>query len=128
MASLKVIVTKKSEGIFVVSPAGPVDSDTYAILQGEVDKILKTAPKAVIFDMGGVSYISSLGIKVFLRARELLQKDGGTVLLINLQPQIAKVFDIVKAIPTQNIFTDIVEMDRYLAMIQQKELEKGKSA
>ena len=128
MAQLKVTVAKKSEGVFVVSPTGPVDSDTYIILQKKVDEILSPTSKAVIFDMFGVSYISSLGIKVFLRAREILQKSGGAVLLINLQPQIAKVFDIVKAIPSQNIFSGIAEMDHYLAAIQQKELEKGKSA
>ncbi len=124
---LKVTVAKKSEGIFVVSPAGPVDSDTYIILQKKVDEILDTAPKAVVFDMHGVTYISSLGIKVFLRTRELVQRGGGMVLLMNLPPQIAKVFDIVKAIPAQNIFSGIEDMDRYLAVIQRKELEKGKS-
>lgn len=128
MPLLKVTVAKKSEGIFVVSPAGPVDSDTYIILQKKVDEILKPTPRAVVFDMQGVSYISSLGIKVFLRTRELVQRGSGVVLLMNLQPQIAKVFDIVKAIPTQNIFLNIEEMDRYLAAIQQKEIEKGKSA
>jgi anti-sigma B factor antagonist len=128
MALLKVTVAKKSDVVFVVSPVGPVDSDTYIILQKKVDEILEPLPSAVVFDMQGVSYISSLGIKVFLRTRELVQKGGGVVLLMNLPPQIAKVFDIVKAIPTQNIFSNIEEMDRYLARIQQKELDKGKSA
>jgi anti-sigma B factor antagonist len=127
MAMLKVTVTKKSEGIFVVSPAGPVDSDTYIVLQKKVDDILKPVPKAVVFDMQGVTYISSLGIKVFLRTREIVQRGGGTVLMMNLQPQIAKVFDIVKAIPSQNIFSSTEEMDHYLTSIQQKEIEKGKS-
>lgn len=126
METLRITVVKKSEGVFVVSPEGPIDSDTHAALQKKVEELLRPLPKAIIFDMAGVNYISSLGIKVFLRARELLQKGGGNVLLTNLQPQIAKVFDIVKAIPAQNIFSSVEEMDHYLASIQKKEIEKRK--
>ena len=40
--------------------------------------------------------------------------------MVNLQPQIKKVFDIVKALPEQQIFTSIEEMDNYLKEIQRK--------
>jgi len=124
MPLLKVTVAKKSDGVFIVSPVGPIDSDTYDILQESVDAILQSPPKAVIFDMQGVNYMSSMGIKVILKTKERVEKHHGTMLLINLQPQIAKIFDIVKAIPAQNIFASMEEMDRYLANIQRKEIEK----
>ena len=121
---LKVSVTKKSDGVFVVSPCGAIDSETYSILQNKIDEFLKQLPRVLVFDMAGVNYMSSMGIKVVLHAREIVEKGGGLMLLTNLQPQIAKVFDIIKAIPTHNIFSSVWELDRYLANIQQKEIEK----
>jgi len=126
MELLKVSVTKKSEGVFVVSPTGAIDSDTYQILQDSVDPILDPLPKALVFDMKGVSYMSSMGLKVILRTKEAVEKGGGSMLLINLQPQISKIFDIVKAIPAQSIFSSVEELDQYLANIQRKEIEKRK--
>jgi anti-sigma B factor antagonist len=128
MEMLRVTVVKKSEEVYVISSVGSIDGDTYEILQEKVDSVLRLSVKALIFDMQGVVYMSSMGLKVILRTKEAVEKGGGTMLLINLQPQISKIFDIVKAIPSQNIFSSIEEMDRYLAAIQRKEIEKRKNA
>lgn len=127
MPLLKVSVTRKSDGVSVISSSGSIDSDTYLILQKKVDEVMSQSPRVIVFDMKEVSYISSMGIKVILRAREMVEGGGGIMLMTDLQPQIAKVFDIVKAIPTQNIFSGIEEMDRYLASIQRKEIDKRKT-
>jgi hypothetical protein len=37
---------------------------------------------------------------------------------MNLQPQIKKVFDILNALPTMQVFASIEEMDRYLDAMQ----------
>ena len=37
---------------------------------------------------------------------------------MNLQPQIQKVFDILKAIPTLKVFANIEELDNYLDVMQ----------
>lgn len=124
MSILTVTINKSLGGVFTVSPAGPIDSNTYLTLEQKVDAILKSVPKALIFDMKDVKYISSMGITALLRAKEKIEKSGGAFVMTNLQPQIHKVFDIVKAIPSQNILTSREELDRYLAKIQQEEAEK----
>ena len=128
MDLLKVSVNRRSESTYVVSPSGSIDSETYDILQENLDAILRSPVKALIFDMKNVDYMSSMGLKVILKSRETVERGGGTMVLINLQPQISKIFDIVKAIPTQNIFSSIDEMDRYLTNIQRKEIEKRRPA
>jgi len=42
------------------------------------------------------------------------------MVFINLQPQIQKVFDILKAIPSLKVFASIQELDRYLDLMQKK--------
>ena len=41
---------------------------------------------------------------------------------MNLQPQIQKVFDILKAIPTLKVFANIRELDQYLDLMQKTSL------
>ena len=126
MPLLTVLISKIGNGVFNVSPKGAIDSDTYIILQNKMAETMKPAPRVIIFDMKGVDYISSMGIKVILDAKNTVEKANGMLLLLNLQPQITKVFEIIKAIPTDHIFADREEMDHYLAQIQRKEIEKRK--
>lgn len=128
MAPLTVSVNKIADGVFIVIPTGPVDTDTYTILQKKLDTILKPVPKVLIFDIKDVNYVSSMGITVIINAKETVEKSGGIVLLLNLQPQIQKLFDIIKAIPNSHIFSSRQELDRYLDAIQKQEIEKRQSA
>lgn len=128
MPLLTVTINRNSDGVFTVLPVGSIDSDTYLTLEENVDAILKPAPKVLIFDMKDVKYISSMGIKAILTAKAKVERDGGTLVMINLQSQIRKVFDIVRAIPSSHIFTGRSELDHYLATMQHKEIEKRKAA
>ncbi len=128
MQTLTVVITKIAEGVFSVSPKGSIDSDTYEILQKKMEPMMRPTPKMIIFDMKEVEYISSMGLKAILDARNKVESSGGALLLVNLQPQITKVFDIIKAIPSKNIFKSREELDRYLTEIQRQEIEKRKSA
>ena len=126
MDLLHVNVTRSGQDIYTIAPKGAIDSDTYVTLQKKVDAVVKSKPKVIIFDMQNVDYMSSMGINVILQTRDLMAKAGGSMLLINLKPQIKKIFDIIKAIPDRNIFTSRDELDRYLASIQRKEISKRK--
>ncbi|MNC95932.1 hypothetical protein D3C83_131680 [compost metagenome] len=54
-----------------------------------------------------------------------MHNQGGEVLLTNLQPQIQKVFETVKALPP-SLFKNYTEIDNYLEAIQKKFLEDEK--
>jgi anti-sigma B factor antagonist len=117
---LKVSVQDKGDGTFLVRPEGSIDANTFMTLQNEVDAILTKSPKVVIFNMMDVKYVSSAGVGVVLLTEQELQPKNGKVLMVNLQPQIKKVFEIVKALPDQQIFSSLEEMDRYLHEIQRR--------
>ena len=119
--SLEVMVVKKEEGVFVVSPTGSVDSDTYLVLEQEVETLLENRPKVVIFDMRGVHYISSSGLGVVFKTKKVLQQNQGKVYLVNLTPPVKKVFDVVNALPEQEVFASVEELDNYLDKIQSEE-------
>jgi len=96
---LTVAIKKKKENYYILSPAGSIDSDTYQILEKELDLVLGRQAKAVMLDMAGVAYVSSIGITVIFKAKQALEERGGKLVLARLQPNIKKVFDALKAIP-----------------------------
>lgn len=124
MESLNIVVTRTGKDIVTIAPIGAIDTETYIILERKLEPILHESPKVVIFDMKDVVYISSLGIGVILKTKNMLEQGGGIALLTHLQPQIKKVLDIVKAIPNSNIFASREELDHYLATMQRKEMGK----
>jgi anti-anti-sigma regulatory factor len=52
---------------------------------------------------------------------------GGEFAMTNLQPQIRKVFEIIMALPSLNVFESVADLDRYLTGIQKKVLGKDQA-
>jgi anti-anti-sigma factor len=117
---LTVTVTERTPGVFMFRPSGSIDTNTYSILEQKVDFILKGITKTMIFDMEGVNYISSAGIRVIIKAQKSMKQRDGQFLMTNLQPQVKKVFEIINALPTMHVFSSIQELDRYLDLMQKK--------
>lgn len=117
---IEVSRNEKSTGVFVISVSGSIDTNTYAALEKEIDSTLQNSPKAIVLDMKDVNYMSSAGVRVVLKAKKMLRQNNGEFSLVNLQPQIRKVFDIINALPDLNIFASIEELDGYLDSMQKK--------
>lgn len=115
---LKVKSSTRGPGVMVVSPIGSIDANTYKILDEKIDDIFLHNPDVIIFDMEFVDYISSTGIRVLLKTKKALKETNGRMVFMKLQPQIQKVFDILKAIPTLKVFASIAELDNYLDAMQ----------
>ena len=115
---LKVKTAVKRAGVTVISPIGSIDANTYDILEEKVDEVLRQSPDVIIFDMEFADYISSTGIRVLLKTKKALKATNGKMVFMNLQPQIKKVFEILKALPTLKVFASIEELDNYLDVMQ----------
>lgn len=123
---LDVTWNERAEGVFVVRPSGHLDSNTYMILEDILDKLIEPSIKVLAFDMAELEYISSAGLRVLFKAVKAVEGHGGKYLMGNLKPQIQKVFDIIKALPSMRIFRDFEELDGYLDVMQQKEVARLK--
>lgn len=101
-------------------PEGAIDSDTSPILEKAIIAALGFKPKNIVLDLEKTTYLTSLGISVIINANKELEKNGGALILINVPASIKKVFEIIKALPAQSIFTSREELDAYLLKMQQK--------
>ena len=124
---LEVNVVKKKNFVYTVGLKGSLDSDTHQELEDELNEIIDERTKAVVLDMKGLTYISSVGIRVIFSTEKALKKTGASFAMINLQPQIKKVFEAMKILPIFNIFDDTEEADKYLDQIIKEEIEKGET-
>lgn len=120
---LNITSREKEPGVFIISSEGSLDTNTYSVLEKQVDSILEGSPKVIIFDMEYLNYISSMGVRVILKARKVLEKHAGDIVLLNLKPHIRKVFDIINALPSEQVFSTVEELDQYLDKMQKKILE-----
>lgn len=119
--SLKVDVEKKENACYIVKPKGSVDSITYRELQSKINYLISTGPiKALILDMGGVEYISSMGLSIIFTAQKTIEETGGVFILTSLTPSVEKVFKIVHSLESLKIFQNVDEADEYLDKIQRK--------
>ena len=103
-----------------VEVGGRLDTHTYSELDDRLTLVLAAKVKSLVLDLAQLDYISSAGVRSIFRARKLLAARCGTLVIANAQPQVQKVFDIVKAVPLSEIFRSVEEADAYLDRIQKK--------
>ena len=115
-------IIKKKEYMYVVELKGSIDTESSPDLQEELNEIIDDKTKAVVLDMNGVDYISSAGISAVIRTEKALKHKNSTFAMINLQPQIKKVFDAMKILPIVNMFDDMEEADQYIDHIIKEEI------
>ena len=99
---------------------GRLDTLTAPQLEKELEPMLDGRYDFLVFDLAGLEFVSSAGIRVLVHARKSMQGRHGGVLMVNAQPQIVKVFDIIKALPGLAVFESEAEMDRYLDAMQRR--------
>ena len=123
--SLDVKIRQKTLGAYVISCTGRMDSETSPVLEKEVRGLLAKKPRLLALDLEHLVYMSSAGVRVLIIAHKGMKDAGGRVVLLNVQPQVMKVLEIIQALPGQKIFKDMVELDAYLDRMQKKVLEEN---
>jgi len=117
--SLKILL--ENEQPPTIALEGRLDSSTAPDLDRLLDRVLaRKGISRVVFDLGKLDYLSSAGIRCFIRARKAIEPGGGRIAIVNPTPAVQKVLDIVKAIPPGGLFRSVAELDAYLDEMQRK--------
>ncbi len=82
---------------------GRLDTTTAPQLEAELKASLDSV-KNLIFEMKGLNYISSAGLRVFLEAQNIMNKQG-TMTLRNVGPEVMMVFKVTE-------FDDILNIEK----------------
>ena len=87
--TIEKVVNGENAKIIVV---GRLDTQTAPELEKEMDGIISNV-KELIFDMAGLEYVSSAGLRVILKAQKIMNTQG-SMKLIGVNDSIMEVFDI----------------------------------
>jgi anti-anti-sigma factor len=121
--ALKVRITQDRSFSKTVHLDGRLDNESAPILDRELDTLAGAPVDVLVFDLTDLEYISSAGLRSIFGARMAMAERSGRIVLVNPQPQVQKVFDIVKATDIGAVFTNVQELDRYLDAMQRKVLD-----
>jgi anti-anti-sigma factor len=108
-------------GTVTVELTGSLDTATAPDLERGLMPLLDQKPHDLVFDLAGLNFISSAGLRVFGIARKRMKEAGGHVSFLHMQPQIKEVFDIIKALPGLSVFQDVKEFDAYISARQRRD-------
>ena len=86
----------------IISIVGRLDTTTAPALEKTINNDIGD-PKKLIFDVKGLEYISSAGLRVLLSAQKKMQKNG-SMKVINVGEVVMEVFEMTG-------FVDILEIE-----------------
>ena len=117
--TLQIDINHKAAELWEITLTGSLDSETAPQLDKELETVLDSGSKKVIFNMKELDYVSSAGLKIIAKVCRMMKEADGEVIATALQPQIKTVFEIVKKLPNLRMFNNQEEAEEYLDAIQE---------
>jgi|GEM_PF-372970 len=120
-----------SPQFFEIELEGRLDSDTSRQLETLLDSLFAGQVRGIRYDMAGLAYISSRGLAMFIKTANQLKRRQGhdpqqvSLILMNLQPQVRKIFQMTNVLLDVMLCESEEEADRYFEIIQNRESSKG---
>jgi anti-anti-sigma factor len=95
--SLKIKLHEASdvEGCLILSLSGYIDTYNSVYFQKHVQMAIDEGYIRLIFNCGGLSYVSSTGIGSFSAFLKAVKSKGGDMVLFDIQPKVYEVFQLL---------------------------------
>ncbi|MDY7027173.1 MAG: STAS domain-containing protein [Spirochaetota bacterium] len=95
--SLKIRLEKvdKVEGCLVLYLTGYIDTYNSNFFQKRVSKAVEHGFSRLIFNCAGLNYVSSTGIGSFTAFLKAVKPRGGDIVLLDIQPKVYEVFQLL---------------------------------
>ncbi|MFF8288688.1 STAS domain-containing protein [Streptomyces sp. NPDC016309] len=101
-SGVQVGVEVRPGGVGVVTIGGELDYEGVAHLDEAVDRAREQGVHCLLLDLSGLTFMDSSGVNAFLRVQRDTHARGGWVRLVNPQPSVLRVIELVglgEAIP-----------------------------
>jgi anti-anti-sigma factor len=105
---------------FEIYLSGRLDTNTYLQLDKTLEMVFENKVRGLQLNFENLEYISSMGLRMILKAMKMAKSNGAAFMVANMQPQIEAVFKVANALPSQSIFSSVAEADQYFDNIQTK--------
>jgi anti-anti-sigma factor len=89
--------------VFVVTPIGRIGPEEAKVFQGVVDDAYQAGGRRFVFDLGRLTYIGSIGLRVLASVASRVKADG-VVCLGDPTPNVQSVLDVTKLAQLLHVF------------------------
>ena len=87
---MQLTVQERPDGVTVATLAGRLDIDGAAKIDMQVG-VLAASSRALVLDLGGVSFLASMGLRTLITCGRTVAAKGGKVALARPQENVARV-------------------------------------
>ena len=114
--------------VLVFAPAGRLDHESVdafrASLQPQLDAAL-AAGRGVLFDLSGLEYVSSAGLRCFMLAAKQASAKNGKIAVAAPRPVVAEIFEISRFNMVLRVFPSMREALGFLSADAAAAFERG---
>ena len=92
------ISLRKAEGIprgMFIYLSGYIDTYNSSFFQKQITKVIEAGYTNVVFNCSSLNYVSSTGIGSFTVFLKIVKPKGGDIVLLNIQPKVYEVFQLL---------------------------------
>ncbi|NSW85182.1 MAG: STAS domain-containing protein [Syntrophobacteraceae bacterium] len=88
------VLERKENDVMILTLKGRLDSNTSDEFGERLLNLIKNGENRLVLDLGDVDYISSAGLRVFIRCVKELKQTQGQLCLCSMKDYIREVFDL----------------------------------
>jgi anti-anti-sigma factor len=88
------IIQKEENGIVSIAIKGRLDADSASEAEKTVKNALEGETKRLLFDLAGLEYLSSAGLRVLLSAAKEMKRREGKIVLCSLNEFVKEIFEV----------------------------------
>ena len=88
------VVSHQSGAVVIVTPQGRFDTNGGPEVERVLAEHIERGAKHIVLDLSGIEYISSIGLRVILKAVMAMIRKGGRVVLCGGNDQVRTVFQL----------------------------------
>ena len=101
--------TRKEGKVQIIHLEGRLDVHLSLEIEQAVNELIDKGEKFLLFDLEGVQYLSSSGLRIFIAAMRRLKGIDGGLKLANMSESVKKIFKVVELIDLFEIYSSIDE-------------------
>lgn len=97
------------QGVIIVALSGKLDAENAVVLNDWLYQRVDAGQTRFVLNFGGVSYLSSAGLRTVLSLRRTLEKKGGDMAICGLYGPARQVFQVAGLLKVMRIAADVPE-------------------
>jgi len=106
------VVVEQSGDATILRPMGEIDLSRAPALRHRIGEAQVGKPARLVIDLMEVPYMDSSGVATLVEAMQIARRDGGKLVLCNMQEKVRSVFEIARL---DMVFTIVPTADEALS-------------